>query len=233
MKCGRGKEDGNSCAQVEKKIDAAALRESILLYAVTDRTWLGGATLAEQVSATLEGGATFIQLREKDLKDEDFLKEALKIKELTDKYQVPFVINDNVAVAIKCGADGVHVGQSDMHTEKVRSTLGPHKIIGVSVCTVEQAIQAEKEGADYIGVGAVFSTNTKIDADTVSYEKLKEICAAVTIPVVAIGGITKENISALSGSGIDGVAIVSAIFGMEDIEGATRELVELSKKMVG
>ena len=197
-------------------------KKDLLLYAVTDRAWLRGETLYGQVEKALKGGATFMQLREKNLDEEHFLQEAVEIKELCKKYHVPFVINDNVDIAVKMDADGVHVGQSDMEAGDVRAKLGPDKIVGVSAQTVEQAVLAEKRGADYLGVGAVFSTGTKLDADDVSYETLKAICETVSIPVVAIGGITKDNLMELKGSGIDGIAVVSAIFAQENIEEATK-----------
>ena len=181
----------------------------------------------------LKGGATFIQLREKELDEEDFLKEAIEIKELCKQYHVPFVINDNVDIACKMDADGVHVGQSDMEAGNVRAKLGSDKIIGVSAQTVEQALLAESCGADYLGVGAVFPTGTKSDAVEVGYETLKEICDAVHIPVVAIGGITSNNIIKLKGSGASGVAVVSAIFASKDIEAATQELCKKTKEMIG
>lgn len=199
-------------------------KEDLLLYAVTDRSWLHGETLYSQVEKTLKGGATFLQLREKELDEGAFLQEAVEIKELCKKYHVPFIINDNVDIALAMDADGVHVGQSDMEAGDVRQKLGPDKIIGVSAQTVEQAILAEKHGADYLGVGAVFSTGTKPDADDVSCDTLKEICEAVSIPVVAIGGITKENLMQLKGSKIAGIAVVSAIFAQKDITAATQEL---------
>ncbi len=207
-------------------------KQSMCLYVVTDRSWLGGRTLAEQVEETLKGGATFIQLREKELDYDSFFKEATEIKALCKSYNVPFVINDNVDIAIACDADGVHVGQSDMEAGNVRMKLGKDKIIGVSAQTVEQAILAEKQGADYIGIGAVFSTSTKADADMVSLETLKEICNCVSIPIVAIGGINAQNILELSGTGIDGVAVISAVFAQPDICLATKELLSLSKEMV-
>ncbi len=207
-------------------------RKSMLLYAVTDRAWTGEQTLYEQVECALKGGATCLQLREKELSDQDFLAEALKIKELCRQFQVPFVINDNVKVALECGADGIHVGQHDMKAQNVRELAGEQMILGVSAQTVAQAVEAEKEGADYLGVGAVFTTATKLDADFVSRETLKQICAAVKIPVVAIGGISRTNILELSGTGIDGVALVSAIFSAKDIESECRTLRELSEKMV-
>ena len=200
------------------------LANSMRVYAVTDRSWLRGETLYQQVEKALKGGATFIQLREKNMDNEEFLATAMEIKELTDRYNVPFVINDNVDVAIRCGADGVHVGQHDMEAGNVRKLLGNDKIIGVSAHNVEEALAAERCGADYLGVGAVFSTTTKEDAENVSYETLSEICEAVHIPVVAIGGITAENIISLKGSGISGVAVVSAIFGAEDITMAAKKI---------
>ena len=200
------------------------LREQMLLYAVTDRDWLNGQTLYEQVEEALKGGATFIQLREKDLTEEEFLEEAKKIQQLCKKYRVPFIINDNVKLAKEIDADGVHVGQSDMEALDVRAQLGEDKIIGVSARTVEQALLAEKHGADYLGVGAVFQTGTKTDAREVEHSVLKEICTKVDIPVVAIGGITQDNVKELSGSGINGVAVISAIFAQKDIETATAKL---------
>lgn len=205
---------------------------SLLLYAVTDRSWLNGRTLYEQVEDALKGGATFIQLREKKLDKEDFLKEAIEIQALCRQYHVPFVINDDVEIALQMDADGVHVGQSDMEAGDVRAKLGPDKIIGVSTQTVEQAILAEKHGADYLGVGAVFPTTSKDDAAEVSYDTLKAICEAVSIPVVAIGGITQENVVKLTGSGIDGVAVISAIYAQKDIKKAAADLKAAVKAIV-
>ena len=207
-------------------------KKDLLLYAVTDRHWLNGRTLYSQVEEALKGGATFIQLREKELDEEHFLEEAKEIKELCRRYQVPFVINDNVEIALAVDADGVHVGQSDMEAGDVRAKLGPDKIIGVSAQTVEQAVMAEQNGADYLGVGAVFPTGSKADALEVSHDTLKAICKAVKIPVIAMGGISKENILELSGSGICGIAVISAIFAKDDIEEAARELRGLTEKMV-
>lgn len=198
--------------------------KELLLYAVTDRHWLGEETLYAQVKKALDGGATFVQLREKNLDREDFLAEAKEIQKLCKEYGVPFVVNDEVSIAKDIDADGVHVGQSDMEAMDVRKILGPDKILGVSAQTVEQAIIAEKHGADYLGVGAVFTTGSKDDADDVSHETLKAICEAVSIPVIAIGGITKDNVAELAGSGICGVAVISAIFGQKDIQKATEEL---------
>ena len=199
-------------------------KKDLLLYAVTDRSWLNGETLYQQVEKAIKGGATFIQLREKELDSEHFLQEAVEIKKLCQKYHVPFVINDNIEIALEMDADGVHVGQSDMEAGNVRKLLGENKIIGVSAQTVEQAILAEEQGADYLGVGAVFPTGSKADAEDVSRDTLEAICKAVHIPVIAIGGITKENVSRLQGSGICGIAVISAIFAQKDIEAATKEL---------
>lgn len=207
-------------------------KEDLLLYAVTDRSWLNGSTLYNEVEKALKGGVTFVQLREKTLDPESFLEEAKEIKELCRRYQVPFVINNNVAIAKAIDADGVHVGQSDMEAGMARKELGPDKIIGVSAQTVEQALLAEQRGADYLGVGAVFPTGSKADAEEVSQETLKAICEAVRIPVIAIGGIGRENVMQLQGSGICGVAVISAIFAQPDIERAARKLKKLTGSMV-
>lgn len=207
-------------------------KKDLLLYAVTDRSWLNGESLCSQVEAALKGGATFIQLREKNLDEEHFLEEAKEIKKLCKKYEVPFVINDNVELALKVDADGVHVGQSDMEAGDVRAKLGPDKIIGVSAQTVEQALLAERHGADYLGVGAVFPTGSKEDAVEVEHETVKAICEAVKIPAIAIGGISKDNVLELSGNGLSGIAVISAIFAQKDIESATKELKKLTKQMV-
>ena len=207
-------------------------KKDLILYAVTDRTWLGNMTLYEQVEEALKGGATFVQLREKELDDVAFLKEAFEIKDLCRQYNVPFVINDNVEIAVKVNADGIHIGQKDMEAGYVRSVIGEDKILGVSAQTVEQALLAEKMGADYLGVGAVFSTGSKADADDVSIDALKAICEAVSIPVVAIGGIGASNILQLTGSGVCGVAVISAIFAADNIGKATAELKQLAKQVV-
>ena len=207
-------------------------KEDLLLYAVTDRHWLKDETLENQVEKALQGGATFLQLREKSLDDDIFLAEAKEIQKLCKKYQVPFVINDNVDIALAIDADGVHVGQSDMEALDVRKRLGPDKIIGVSAQNVQQALLAQKHGADYLGVGAVFPTGSKDDAEDVSFETLKAICQSVDIPVIAIGGITKENVSELKGSGICGIAVISAIFAQKDIKAATKELKKRTMDMV-
>ncbi len=194
------------------------------MYAVTDRSWLENETLAQQVEKALRGGASFVQLREKNLEREAFLKEALEIGALCRACGVPFVINDDVEIARLSQADGVHVGQEDMAVSEARRILGPGKIIGATCKTVEQALLAEKQGADYLGSGAMFPSTAKPDAKGISFETLREICSAVKIPVVAIGGITQENIARLQGSGIVGVAVVSAIFAQADIESAARAL---------
>lgn len=207
-------------------------KRSMRLYAVTDRAWVGRQSLYEQVEAALKGGATCVQLREKEMNDQDFLAEALEIAALCKRYGVPFFINDNVEVAVKCKADGVHVGQEDMAAAQVRQQVGDHMMIGVSAHSVEEALEAVKNGADYLGVGAMFFTSTKKDVQLLSKAVLRDICAAVTVPVVAIGGISKANISQLAGSGVDGVALVSAIFAAEDIESECRLLRRLSEEMV-
>ena len=208
------------------------IRQSLLLYAVTDRSWLHGRELYEQVKEALEGGATFVQLREKELEENLFLEEALRIRELCRAYHVPFVINDNVEIAVRADADGVHVGQSDMEAGNVRQILGPGKIIGVSCHSVEEALKAQACGADYLGVGAVFPTGTKKDANVVSPGTLREICLAVRIPVVAIGGITRDNLSELEGTGISGIAVVSAVFAQPDITAACKELKSCVKSCI-
>ena len=207
-------------------------KETMLLYAVTDRAWLGDMTLYQQVECALKGGVTCVQLREKELSDEDFLAEAIEIGALCKKYGVPFFINDNVDVAVKCKADGIHVGQEDMAAAKVRERVGDDMMIGVSVHTVSEALEAVAAGADCLGVGAMFSTSTKADASVLPMDTLKDICDAVDIPVVAIGGIGKSNIDKLKGTGVDGVALVSAIFSADDIESECRELRKLSEEMV-
>lgn len=208
------------------------LTESLLLYAVTDRHWLGDRTLYEVVRESLEGGASFLQLREKELDDGEFYEEAVMLQALAKEYDVPFVVNDNVDIAVRMNADGVHVGQSDMEAGDVRALIGPDKILGVSAHTVEQAVLAEKRGADYLGVGAVFPTGSKDDADDLSRETLKAICEAVSIPVVAIGGITLDNVQKLAGSGICGIAVISAIYAQDDIKEAASSLRTVAYKTV-
>ena len=207
-------------------------RESLLLYAVTDRSWLNGRTLRSQVEEALDGGATFLQLREKNLDDAHFLEEARELQALCRERGVPFIVNDNVDVALAMGADGIHVGQHDMEAGDVRRLLGPDRILGVSAQTVEQALLAQERGADYLGVGALFPTGSKDDADDVSFEELRAICEAVTIPVVAIGGISLSNVKKLAGSGICGIAVISAIFAQKDIRLAAEQLRKETEEML-
>lgn len=206
--------------------------QDLLLYAITDRCWLDGRSLKDVVRQSLDGGVTLLQLREKNLDDEAFLQEAIEIKELCGQYNVPFIVNDNVDIALKMDADGVHVGQSDMEAGRVREKLGPDKIIGVSAGSLEEALRAEQAGADYLGVGAVFPTGSKDDAVEVPHSVLREICSAVKIPVVAIGGITKDNICELKGSGIAGISVISAIYAQPDIKAAAEKLKEETEKIV-
>jgi len=206
--------------------------KSLLLYAITDRTWLKERTLAEVVEEAILGGATFIQLREKNLSYDEFLKTAMEVKTITDKYRIPFVINDNIDVAAAVGADGAHIGQSDEEIRTAREKLGPDKIIGLSAGTVKEAVKAEQNGADYLGVGSIFNTSTKLDARTVSIETLKKICESVSIPVIAIGGISEDNIHELAGTGIVGISVISAIFAQDDIKDAASRLFKLTKQTV-
>ncbi len=206
-------------------------KEDMLLYVVTDRTWLGDNTLAKQVKETLISGATMIQMREKEISFEEFEAEAKEIIKLTKHYKVPFIINDRIDVAIAVDADGVHLGQGDEGIKATREKLGYDKIIGLSAHSVKEALAAQESGADYIGVGAVFNTNTKSDANTINIDTLKEICNSVSIPVVAIGGISKDNISKLYGTGVDGVAVISAIFAQSNIMKATEDMLELVNKL--
>ena len=207
-------------------------KKHMLLYAVTDRAWVGEKTLHQQVEAALRGGVTCVQLREKDMGDDDFLQEAKEIHALCRQYGVPFIVNDNVEVAVACGAEGIHVGQEDMAAGDVRRRVGDSLIIGVSVHTVAEAREAVRSGADYLGLGAVFPTSTKTDVNQMSNETLRAICDAVDVPIVAIGGINRGNIKKLAGSGVDGVALVSAIFSASDIETTCRELKKLAEEMV-
>ena len=208
--------------------------ESMLrLYAVTDRSWTGRQTLLEQVESALKGGATCVQLREKELDFDAFLAEAVALKALCGRYGVPLIINDNVEIALRCGADGVHVGQEDMEAGGGRAKVGPDMILGVTAKTVEQALAAQRAGADYLGSGAVFSSVAKPNALPMSKEMLRSICDAVTIPVVAIGGINLRNIGELEHTNIHGVAVVSGIFAAEDIQQECRMLLEESRKIVG
>ncbi len=209
------------------------IRKGMLLYAVTDQSWLKeGQTLLSVCQDVLANGATFLQIREKDLDANSFEAEAAKLKALCARYKVPYVVNDSIEIALAIDADGVHVGQSDIKGRDIRSLIGPERILGISAGTVEEAIAAETAGADYIGVGAVFGTSTKKNARNLTVEKLREISSVVSIPVVAIGGINAKNLIELSGSGVDGVAVVSAIFAAEDPGKATAQLLELAREMV-
>ena len=207
-------------------------KQQLLLYAITDRTWLGKNSLYEVVEESLKGGVTCLQLREKALDAERFLREAQQLKPLCRSYGVPLIINDNVEIALKSDADGVHIGQSDGDVFETRARIG-NKILGVSATTVEEAIEAERAGADYLGVGAVFPTNSKNDAESVSLPTLRNICNAVTIPVVAIGGITIDNLSLLTDSGICGIAVISAIYAQKDIQTATERLKAKAERHFG
>ena len=213
--------------------DADAIRRSMLVYAVTDRAWLNGRSLAECVRQAIAGGATFVQLREKDAPKEEILALARELVAICREAGVPFVVDDDVDVALEVGADGVHVGQDDMACENARAILGPDAIIGVSAQTVEQALAAQQAGADYLGVGALIPTPTKPDAVDVTFDELRAICDAVDIPVVGIGGLNATTVSQLAGSGVDGAAVVSAIFAADDCEAAAAELSELLDESLG
>ena len=216
-------------------------KKYLALYGVTDRWWVkqklekAGVPVTDDAlreglladtRAALEGGMTYVQMREKGdpMTEDELLTEALALKALCEEYGVPFVIDDDVELAKKCGADGVHVGQSDMACVEARKALGERKVVGVSAQTVKQAVQAEKDGADYLGVGAVFPTGSKDDADDVSHDTVKAICEAVSIPVIAIGGISKDNVGQLAGLGLDGIAVISAIYAADDLKAATEDL---------
>ena len=209
------------------KLESSNLR----LYAVTDRSWLNGGRLVDAVAAALDGGATFVQLREKALDPADLLAEARQLAALCHARQIPFVVDDNVDIALAAGADGVHVGQSDLAARRARALLGPDKILGVSAHNAAEALAAQADGADYLGCGAAFVTGTKLDAHPVSAETMRAVTAAVDIPVVAIGGISAANISQLNGRGLAGVAVVSGIFAQPDITAAARELYRLAGEL--
>ena len=208
-------------------------KQQLLLYAITDRAWLNGTSLYEAVEESLKGGVTCLQLREKALDVERFLEEAQQLKPLCRSYGVPFIVNDNVEIALKSNADGVHIGQSDGDIAETRARIGHDKILGVSATTVKEALEAERAGADYLGVGAVFPTNSKNDAENVSLSTLRDICNAVSIPVVAIGGITLENFSLLTDSGICGIAVISAIYAQKDIQTAAERLRAKAERCFG
>ena len=216
----------------KNKKSGRCAQKDLTLYAITDRHWLNGQTLKSQVEKALKGGATMIQIREKDLNEKDFLLEAEELLALGRSYNVPFIVNDNVELAVKIGADGVHVGQSDMNARDVRALIGNDKILGVSTQTVEQALFAQECGADYLGVGAVFPTGSKDDAEVLDRKTLMDICKAVSIPVVAIGGITKDNVRELKGTGIAGISVISAIFAQKDIQNATAELLKRTEEIL-
>lgn len=233
----------DSTTSATSTVDLQKLARDLRVYAVTDRSWLGlaenateaekQAALCQQVRAALDGGATFVQMREKHLDHTDMIAEATALQEICHAAGVPFVVNDAVDVALAMNADGIHIGQDDMSAQEARALIGPNKILGVSAQTVEQALQAERDGADYLGVGAVFPTSSKDDAAEVSHETLTAICNAVNIPVVAIGGITCENVSELASSGIVGVAVISAIFAHKDITTAAAHLAKATSQLVG
>lgn len=204
----------------------------LLLYAITDQAFAGEKNLLQQIEEALASGVTFLQLREKNMDRQEFLKEAIAVRKLTRQYGVPFIINDDVDIAIECDADGVHVGQEDLTAAKVRSRIGPDRILGVTAKTTDQAVKAWKDGADYLGSGAVFPSPTKKNAIGITMEQLSAICRSVPIPVTAIGGITYENVSLLQGTGISGVSVVSGIFGQPDIPAAVRALKEEVRKVV-
>ena len=201
---------------------------NLQLYVVTDRAWLNGKQLEDDVEAAIRGGATIVQLREKDLSSREFFGTALKIKQVTDHYRIPLIINDRLDIALAVDAAGLHVGQRDLPPAIARRLLGPRKILGVSVTNQEEAVQAERDGADYLGAGAVFPTGTKLDADFVDYPELQRITQAVGIPVVAIGGINEANALRLKGSGIKGIAVVSEIFSKSDIRKAAEKMKEMA-----
>lgn len=197
------------------------------LYLVTDRYVLGDKDLYKSIEEAILGGASIVQLREKDISTLDFYTEALKVKEITDKYHVPLIINDRLDIALAVDADGLHIGQDDMPLIVARKLFGPDKIIGVSASTVELALQAQKDGADYLGVGAVYATSTKDDAEVVAHSEVRRIKEAVKIPIVAIGGISETNAAEIMATGIDGISVISAILGKDDVKMAAKGLLEL------
>lgn len=206
--------------------------QNLLLYAVTDRAWVGRQTLLEQIESALKGGVTLVQLREKDLPRLDYIRQAAQATALCHRYGVPLIVNDSLEVALKSGADGVHVGIEDQPVAEIRRQAGKGFLIGATAKTVEQARAAQAAGADYLGVGAVFPSPTKKNAIRITTGQLREICASMSIPCVAIGGISRENLPALAGGGMDGFALVSAIFSQPDIEAACRELRALAERTV-
>lgn len=207
-------------------------KESMLVYAITDRHWTGTQTLEQQVEEVLKNGATFLQIREKNMTHDELVKEAVRIKEIAARYNVPVVIDDDIYAVMEADVDGVHIGQNDMDYVEARKLLGDNKIIGITAPSVALAKKAEELGADYIGAGAVFSTNTKKDTKPLELSTLKEICNSVFIPVVAIGGIDHSNVRELKGTNIDGVAVISALFGASNPGKATKELVSIMKDVI-
>lgn len=207
-------------------------KESMLVYAITDRHWTSTQTLEQQVEDVLKNGATFLQIREKNMPHDELVKEAICIKEIAAKYNVPVVIDDDIYAVMESGVDGVHIGQNDMDYVEARKLLGDNKIIGMTAPSVTLAKKAEELGADYIGAGAVFNTSTKKDTKPLELSTLKEICNSVSIPVVAIGGIDHSNVRKLKGTDIDGVAVISALFGASDPGEATKELVSIMKDVI-
>lgn len=207
-------------------------KDDLLLYAITDRRDTDKKTFFEKIEKALQGGVTILQLREKELDEDSFVNEAIEVKALCRKHGVPLIINDNVNVALKSGADGVHVGIEDMPIDEIRRTVPDSFIIGATCKTVEQAQSAERLGADYMGVGAVFPSPTKKNAVRITREQLKEICASVSIPAVAIGGISLENVDELKGGGMSGIAVVSAVFSADDIQKAASLLKEKAKSLI-
>ncbi len=208
-------------------------KETFLLYAITDKGVLKGKSFIEAVEEAIKGGITILELREKNVSFSEYVNQAIEVKKVTDKYKIPLIINDNVDVAVACNADGVHLGQEDISVQLAREKLGSDKIIGVTAKTVEQAIRAEQDGADYLGTGAMYQSPTKPAAIGITFDALKSICSSVKIPVVAIGGISKQNVRQLKGAGMDGIAVVSAVFGNDDITAATKEFMEICRETVG
>lgn len=214
------------------KLSDQKLRDALLLYGVTDRAWLEGRTLEDCVEQAILGGTTCIQLREKEASHEEFLQLAIGVKKTCSQYSVPFLINDDLDLALEVEADGVHVGQDDVSCAQARRILGKNAIVGVSAQTVAEAQKAEQEGADYLGVGALIATSTKPDAVSVSKEELRAICDAVSIPVIGIGGLNEDTIPQFAGTGIVGVAVVSALFDSLDITQRARELYHVVEQIV-
>lgn len=200
------------------------------LYLVTDRDVLRGRDLIKCIEESILGGVTLVQLREKNVTSREFYEIAIKVKEVTSRYNIPLIINDRLDIALAIDADGLHIGQKDLPASVARKILGKDKILGVSAATLQESLKAEKDGADYLGVGAVFSTSTKKDTRDVSYETLSSITSSVNIPVVAIGGINESNVTKLKESNIDGIAVISCILGKEDVKGAAEKMLDRFKE---